>query len=111
MIDYRLIGQRIKAKRAEKGLTQEKVAEVLDISVSYISRIERAAVKISLETLVKMALCLGVTPAFLISGAITETKNYLQSELADVVSDFSAGKMKLTLEIAQSIKNWDNNTT
>ena len=106
VIDYKLIGQRIKARRIEKEFTQENVAEYLDISVSYVSRVERAAVKISLETLVKIATFLEVAPTYLIDGTVTISHNYLQGEFAGIISDFDSDKMKLLLEIAQSINKF-----
>ena len=103
-INYSLIGKRIKEQRIKKGLTQENIAEYLDISVSYISRIERAAVKISLDTLVRIAVFLDVSPAFLIDGTIAASGDYLQGELADVTSGFSSDQMNLLLDIAQALK-------
>ena len=50
-IDYKLIGSRIKLERTKKGLTQEKLAELLDVSIGYISQVERGITKISLELL------------------------------------------------------------
>lgn len=35
------LGLRIKSLRTEKGLTQEKLAESLGISVEYVGKIER----------------------------------------------------------------------
>ena len=106
VIDYKLIGQRIKTCRIEKGYTQENVAEHLDISFSYVSRVERAAVKISLETLVKIATFLKTTPTYLIDGTVKISENYLQGELAEAISGFDSDKMKLLLEIAQSINKF-----
>lgn len=40
MIDTKGIGRRIQRLRKEKGLTQEQVAEKLDMSVNYLSNIE-----------------------------------------------------------------------
>ena len=40
MIDTKGIGRRIQKLRKEKGLTQEQVAEILDMSVNYLSNIE-----------------------------------------------------------------------
>jgi transcriptional regulator with XRE-family HTH domain len=104
VIDYTLIGRRIKERRLEKNLTQENIAEHLDISVSYVSRVERAAVKISLETLVRVATFLDVSPAFLLDGTIAASCDYLQGELADVVGGFNSGQMRLLMDIAQAIK-------
>jgi transcriptional regulator with XRE-family HTH domain len=104
VIDYTLIGRRIKERRLEKNLTQENIAEHLDISVSYVSRVERAAVKISLETLVRVAIFLDVSPAFLLDGTIAVSRDYLQGELADVVNGFNSGQMCLLMDIAQAVK-------
>ena len=103
LIDYKLIGQRVKTKRKEKDLTQENIAEKLDISVSYISRIERGAVKISLETLVKISDVLNVSATFLLDGSIISETNYLQSEFSDIIKEFNSDNMSLILDIAKSI--------
>lgn len=104
VIDYMLIGYRIKARRVEKGLTQENIAEHLGISVSYVSRVERAAVKISLETLVKISIFLETSPAFLLDGMVVTSGDYLQGELADSVDGFSPEQMRLLLDIAKAVK-------
>ena len=106
IIDYKLIGNRIRERRIQKGFTQESVAEYLNISVSYISRIERAGTKISLETLVKIASFLDTAPGFLIDGTVLKSGNYLHGELGEVVSSFDPDKMKLLLELAHSINNY-----
>ena len=51
MIDYTLIGKRIQTQRLEKGITQEKLAEQVGISVVYLSKIENGRVYPTLETL------------------------------------------------------------
>ena len=40
-LNYSVIGARLKQARIEKHITQEKLAEELDLSVAYISRVER----------------------------------------------------------------------
>ena len=44
-IDYKLLGERIKQQRRIKGTTQENFAEYLNVSVGYISQIERGITK------------------------------------------------------------------
>ena len=51
MIDYTLIGKRIQPQRLETGITQEKLAEQVGISVVYLSKIENGRVYPTLETL------------------------------------------------------------
>lgn len=50
-LDYTLIGERIKLARAKEKLTQEKLAEKLDVSVAYLSRIECGDAFINLKRL------------------------------------------------------------
>ena len=104
ILDYHLIGRRIKERRIEKHFTQENIAEHLDISVSYISRLERAAVKISLETLVRIADFLDMSPAYFIDGTVITSEDYLHGELSETVSSFNAEQMRLLLDIAQAIR-------
>ena len=40
-LDYNIIGSRIKEARLAKKLTQEDLSEKLDISVAFLSRVER----------------------------------------------------------------------
>lgn len=105
-VDYQLIGKRIKELRKSKRITQEMLAEMLDISVSYISRIERGIVKISLETLVKTAAALDMPPSYFLDGIYTKTSAYLNDDLAEITKHFSAGKMKLLSEIAKNIREY-----
>lgn len=51
MIDYTVIGKRIQLNRQNKGITQEKLAEKVGISVVYLSKIENGRVYPTLETL------------------------------------------------------------
>jgi transcriptional regulator with XRE-family HTH domain len=52
---YIAFGSKIKQKRLSLGLTQEKVAESLNISVSFYSRIERGERVLSVDALIDIA--------------------------------------------------------
>ena len=49
------LGMRVKKLRAAKGLTQEKLAEALGISVEYVGKIERGKRTPSLDLVIAMA--------------------------------------------------------
>ena len=51
LVDYILIGKRIKDYRNKCGFTQGALAEKLDVSVGFISQIERGITKPNLEML------------------------------------------------------------
>lgn len=59
-MDYYAIGQRIRKIRKARGLSQEKLAEMVDISTTHMSHIETANTKMSLPTFVKIASALEV---------------------------------------------------
>ena len=60
-------GRLLKGARKKKRLTQEKLAELADLSVIHIQRLEgRSPSGVTLETLLKLSRALGISlPAFL----------------------------------------------
>ena len=57
----RRLGENVRARRRERGLTQEALAEALDLSVAYVSLIERGGRNPPYTTVVAVAKALGVT--------------------------------------------------
>lgn len=104
-IDYKLIGERIKTKRKIKGYTQETLAEKLDVSVGYVSQVERGVTKISLELLGEISGFLECDIAELITGSATSVKNYMNTELEYYFSRMSSEDRKLLTSIAQLMVN------
>ena len=66
--DYGLIARRIRAKRLERRMTQEKLAEHIDMSDKYVSYIETVKKKPSLKALCRIARVFGTTLDFLVFG-------------------------------------------
>ena len=60
-INYVNLGEKIKSTRKERGYTQEKLAEICDISTGFLGHIERGTRKLSLDTLFCIATVLNVT--------------------------------------------------
>jgi transcriptional regulator with XRE-family HTH domain len=58
----RQLGKNVRAARHERGLTQQMLAESLDISVAYVSLIERGGRNPPYTTIVAIARALGVSP-------------------------------------------------
>lgn len=54
-VNYKLIGLRIQQCRKQQKKTQEMIAEYLNVTVGYISQLERGITKINLGTLDKIA--------------------------------------------------------
>ncbi len=60
-MDYKLIGKNISKFRKKNNLTQEQLAEKIDVSTVFISQIETSVRKPSLETVYKLSVALGTT--------------------------------------------------
>lgn len=49
--NYKIIGNRIQKRRKAKNITQEQMAEYLNVTPGYISQLERGTTKINLDIL------------------------------------------------------------
>ena len=67
-INYEAIGERVRHRRRVLRLTQEQVAERVEVSTSFIGHIERAEKKPSLETMTKLARALNISLDELVLG-------------------------------------------
>lgn len=65
-IDYKLVGKKIKNKRKELGYSQESLAELCNISTSYLGHIERGSRRLSMDIAVKLAHYLNVSLDYLL---------------------------------------------
>ena len=55
---YQRIGRRIRERRSAQKLTQERLAELAGISLSFLGHIERGSRKLSVDTLYKICMAL-----------------------------------------------------
>ena len=104
MIDYKIVGKRIKALRKEKGYTQEMLAEIAELSVDHISHIETGNTKMSLNVLVKIANVFCVPTDKLLYDNLYQSKEHLNDDIATVFSDASSDEIYVMLQAANSIK-------
>lgn len=100
-IDYLEIGTRIKAARKGMRITQEQLAEYLDVSVGYVSQLERGVTKISLDTLGRISARLDTPITFFLSGVSVSQADYLSTDLMTVFNGLPSEKRRLLLEIAK----------
>lgn len=84
-VDYAAIGQRIKGRRREQKRTQEWLAEQLQVSVGYISQIERGVTKVNLDTLSEIGASLGCDLGELVTGVAASSPLYLDREVAQTL--------------------------
>lgn len=89
MKDYKQdMGIRIKQRRKSLKLTQEKISEMLDISVKHFSEVERGLTGLSVENLIKLSDILGVSLDYIVKGEANKSKwEYLLSAVQGVPED------------------------
>lgn len=102
-LDYTIIGERLKKARIDKHLTQENLAEKLDVSVAFLSRVERGSSHINLKRLSQLCNLLGVSEGYILNGVSSTSSNYLTSEFEEILNSASPEKQKLIYEIAKVI--------
>jgi transcriptional regulator with XRE-family HTH domain len=104
-IDYKAMGNRIRARRLEMGITQEKLAEKAEISTSHVGEIERGTSICSLEVIVRLANVMDLNLDTLIRGVNDKNANTAFSEIMDSLSnDNKKLYIKLCENIADTLK-------
>lgn len=103
-INYILLGQRIRAIRTKKGITQMELAERIDRSAAYMSYVETAYKYCSLDTLVRVANELNVSTDDLLVDSLTNTIKVSNHEFADTLADCSDYEKRVLLEIVKASK-------
>ena len=101
-IDYKAIGKRIKEKRNKLGMTQEKLSELINVSPSYISEIQRGTSICSLAVLVNIAEILELNLDNLINGI---NENNVDVSFSEILKGIPKKNQKLYIDICKSIAN------
>lgn len=86
-MNSKVIGINIKKYRKAAGLTQEKLAELLDISTVHMSHMECGHVSMSIELLLKLCGILNVSPNHILNGAYKLPPTSPDSILDDLPDD------------------------
>lgn len=71
-VDYKQIGRRIQEERKKTKITQETLAEMLDVSLGYVSQIERGITKPNLTTIDNICNYIGCDLSYIITGVYTD---------------------------------------
>lgn len=103
-VNFIIIGRRVREIRLQKQISQEILAEWIEMSATYISHIETAKKRASLETLVKIANALGTTVDQLLSGNQENDQEEYKEELVQLVGDCTSYEKRVIYEIAAAAK-------
>ena len=103
-MDYYDIGQRIRALRRERKLSQEQLAEKVWISTTHMSHIENGSTELSLPVLVDLATALDVSANELLSGQSSQGRSAGYEQVKEILNGCSERQIRIITEIIKSAK-------
>lgn len=109
LINYRLIGKHIKIARKARHMTQEMLAEKMDVSLGYVGQIERGFKLVNLERLAQICLILQVPIEDMIAGCVDREKeaipvvNALTQQKVDVIHTLLKGQPAKIVDMATNV--------
>ena len=103
-MDYYKIGQRIRKIRKAHGMSQEELAERVEISTTHMSHIETGNTKLSLQVLVDIAAALEVRTDDLLDISTTATTSTSLDEISAVLERCSAREAKVIADVVKATK-------
>lgn len=102
-IDHKAMGQRIKLRRKQCGLTQEQLAEKLEVTVGYVSQIERGITRANLDMLAQIAESLHCEISFLLCGTSTHQEDYLSPDISGRWKQLDPKQRRIVLDLIDSL--------
>lgn len=103
VIDYKMIGNRLKNRRKELKLTQEEVCAKANITTFYLSKLENGKSTPTLETLAVLAKVLQTDLVYLLSGSSKLNDLYIDERLAEISAKANEEQLELIIKIANTI--------
>ena len=99
------LGEKIRQRRKELGLVLTELAEMCDISPSFLSQIERDQASPSISTLHNIALALGVTVASFFADSSEDVNNAHAGSKERAAYVVRADQRKLLIYPGSGIRN------
>jgi transcriptional regulator with XRE-family HTH domain len=102
------IGKRIRIKREEKDMTQQELADICGVSLSYIGYLERGKRKApNLTLLSKISQTLNTSLDYLVNG---DSNSYVKNALSDIekhIAELSEDDVKQIVTIVKTFKGFE----
>ncbi len=96
-MDKLTMGDRVQDTRKNRGLTQEQLAEKVDISVEYMSQIERGLKTPSMQVFIKLVEVLDVSADYLLRDTVSTRNLYGDKQLGSKLERLTP-KQRVALE-------------
>ena len=104
-VDYKDIGARIKQKRVESGLTQEKLSEMIGVGPSHMSHIESGSTVPSFEVFIAILNVLNCSADELLCREIRAAETLRDNWLTRLIEDCDPTEVKILSDALVSLKD------
>ena len=101
----KIIGKQIQEFRKKKGMTQEELSEVIDISPHYLSALERGIYNIKLDTLVKILNCLDCSADEVFCDVVNKSCALSSSRLSERLDSLPKEEQERILAVVDTMIN------
>lgn len=98
-----MIGRRIREERLHLNLTQEVLAEDVELTTAYIGQVERGERNLTLENLIKVANRLGVTVDYLLSDSLNAERDTTIIQLCQLLNGRSLHEKELAVSLIKTL--------
>ena len=102
MVDLVEIGKRIQGRRKQMGLTQEQLADKMDVSIQMVSNLERGNKAIRIENLIKLSQILNISTDYILTGKETTDDMQTLTEQMANLSQRDRKMMELLMDFCLS---------
>ena len=104
----KIIGQRIRNYRTQKGLSQEKLAELAGCHPTYIGLLERGEKNATLESVEKIASALDISLSELFDKLGKSGGNNIAAKCYDLVASKNEAEQKQLYKMLQEMDKYKN---
>lgn len=104
----KIIGQRIRNYRTQKGLSQEKLAELAGCHPTYIGQLERGEKNATLESVEKIASAMDISLSELFDKLGKSGGNNIAAKCYDLVASKNEGEQKQLYKMLQEMDKYKN---
>ncbi len=104
-MDRIILGKRLREERLHCGMTQEQVAEYINVSTTYVGLIERGERSVTLEKLILLAKCFHVTIDYLLEDSIPVTDSVQDKMMFSLWHSANEQERSMILSIIRSVLN------
>lgn len=110
-MDYHRMGRRIQEKRIAAGMTQEQLAEAVELSAVFVSQIETGNRKPSLDTIVKIAIALHVSVDTLLKDSLPVNLEYAVRSFSAMIQGRTEEEVSTVLDTVETmLKHFKGNS-